>query len=76
MRILLAEDDLALAQRVRAALEEAGYVVAHAAEGRDPLLGLGGLDVADHDDLRLHHGCLLEAGPGPPRRRNGSRCWR
>ena len=35
MRILLAEDDLALAQQVRAALEEAGYVVAHSAEGRD-----------------------------------------
>ncbi len=35
MRILLAEDDLQLAERIRAALSSAGFVVLHAANGRD-----------------------------------------
>ncbi|MBD9369706.1 response regulator transcription factor [Xanthomonas sp. XNM01] len=35
MRILLAEDDIALAARIRSALEEAGFVVVHAADGVD-----------------------------------------
>ena len=35
MRLLLAEDDTVLADRLRTLLEEAGYVVLHSAEGRD-----------------------------------------
>ncbi|MDP4302456.1 response regulator transcription factor [Leptothrix discophora] len=35
MKILLVEDDPALAQQLRAALAEAGYTVDHAADGRD-----------------------------------------
>jgi two-component system, OmpR family, response regulator len=35
MRLLLAEDDPVLANRLRALLEEAGYVVVHSSEGRD-----------------------------------------
>lgn len=35
MRILLAEDDLQLAGRIRDALATAGFVVLHAADGRD-----------------------------------------
>lgn len=35
MRVLLAEDDALLANRLQALLEEAGYVVIHSAEGRD-----------------------------------------
>ncbi len=34
MRILLAEDDLELAQRLQPLLEQAGYVVAHVSDGR------------------------------------------
>lgn len=34
MRILLAEDDALLANRLQALLEEAGYLVLHSAEGR------------------------------------------
>ncbi|WP_282296591.1 response regulator transcription factor [Stenotrophomonas sp. PS02289] len=35
MRLLLAEDDTVLADRLRTLLEEAGYVVLHSTEGRD-----------------------------------------
>ncbi|RZS54936.1 response regulator transcription factor [Sphaerotilus mobilis] len=35
MKILLVEDDAALAQQLRAALAEAGYTVDHAADGRE-----------------------------------------
>ncbi len=35
MRLLLAEDDPVLADRLRTLLEDAGYVVLHSAEGRD-----------------------------------------
>lgn len=34
MRVLLAEDDLELAQRLQPLLEQAGYVVAHVSDGR------------------------------------------
>jgi two-component system, OmpR family, response regulator len=35
MRLLLAEDDPVLANRLRTLLEEAGYVVVHSSEGVD-----------------------------------------
>lgn len=35
MRILLAEDDLPLAARIRVALEQVGYIVVHCADGID-----------------------------------------